>query len=214
MKQLNKFMIIVLVAIGAFAIVIDISSLEFKEGFGPTEATQLFSGLFLIALILERALEVFIATWRGPEGSVLQDAVTREKTTLVRLKEENILLATSGTAAQKKAKAGEIDTTVESLDSAEDKLQPYKAETKRIALAAALTMGLLISIVGVRSLEGMVTKDSLDDFEGFQATLFALLDIFLTGALLAGGSEGIHKITQAFTDFFEASSKKAKSPGE
>jgi hypothetical protein len=32
----------------------------------------------------------------------------------------------------------------------------------------------------------------------------------LTGGLIAGGSEGIHKFTQVFTDFLEATSKQVK----
>ena len=43
---------------------------------------------------------------------------------------------------------------------------------------------------------------------------FTFTDILITGALIAGGSEGIHKITTVLSNFLESQAKMAKKKGE
>lgn len=43
-----------------------------------------------------------------------------------------------------------------------------------------------------------------------QILAFNMVDICLTGGVIAGGSEGIHKLTQVFTDFMESSSQRIR----
>lgn len=47
-----------------------------------------------------------------------------------------------------------------------------------------------------------------------QGIAFRFLDVALTGALIAGGSEGIHKITQVFTTFLEVTVDITKQQSE
>jgi hypothetical protein len=44
-----------------------------------------------------------------------------------------------------------------------------------------------------------------------QAQWFSAADVFLTGAVLGGGSDGLHKLISVFTDFLGATSAKVKA---
>ncbi len=55
-------------------------------------------------------------------------------------------------------------------------------------------MGMLVSFAGVHALSGILSKDVVD-----AGTLFKILDIPITGAMIAEGSERIHRIAKAFT---------------
>jgi hypothetical protein len=72
----------------------------------------------------------------------------------------------------------------------------------------------MISGVGVRSLDTLlvpVQQGALNS--GIQGALFRCLDVLLTGGLIAGGSDGIHKITQLASTFFEETRNGIKDRG-
>ena len=68
----------------------------------------------------------------------------------------------------------------------------------------------MVSAVGFRSLQTLVDPASLAALPGVQRFIFGLLDVFLTGGLIAGGSDGIHKIAQVFYDFMDATAERAR----
>jgi hypothetical protein len=43
--------------------------------------------------------------------------------------------------------------------------------------------------------------------------LFNVLDVLITGAILSGGADAIHKIVATFTTFMEATKMRAKGAG-
>jgi len=96
------------------------------------------------------------------------------------------------------------------LDRAE-----HKSRTRKIALWIALFMGLLISGVGIRALETLIvlkeyTPEKQPLFYDGQVCIFRVLDTILTGGLIAGGSDGIHKLTLVFTVFLEETRNQIK----
>lgn len=94
-----------------------------------------------------------------------------------------------------------------------DKLQ-YTTKTQQIALYSALAIGLLISISGIRIICTFVEIPSVNSENGFneiQLNIFYILDIFLTGGLLAGGSDNIHKIMETFRAFLDLTTKSSTS---
>jgi len=169
------------------------------KNFTQTEVLQLLTALFLIALFLERALEVFLTTWRGPAAADKQLAVE-----IARRKVDAVKGATTGLKDDQSkdplAEAHEV------LAVAERDRTSYRSVTQQYALWAGLTVGLLVSAAGIRTLQPLVDSTKLPGDQRF----FHLMDAFLTGGLLAGGSEGIHKITQVFTNFMEATANKPK----
>ncbi|MEM9482455.1 MAG: hypothetical protein AAGA83_02070 [Cyanobacteria bacterium P01_F01_bin.116] len=136
--------------------------------------------LLLIALFLERVLELYKLSYLAPEKERLAAEVEQCQLRLETL--------SSGTSDR-------IQTAQQSLFKAEDSLRLYKSAMRRNLLQTAIAFGLLIGLVGVRSLEGafyIPKPESTLDF--FRCYLFRLLDLILTAGLIAGGSEGIHGI--------------------
>ena len=204
------------------------NSVTFRT-FGMNEVSQLLTLLVLVSLFLERALEVFINTWRLPGEERLDneiqnnERVIEEKRGLRETKIENPpQIMTRETEVSKDPITLTQSTQFTKIPEGADKLttelnleliklktnqqlrSAYKSQTRKIALWTALSVGLLISGVGVRSLDTLlqpVPQSAMNS--GIQSLVFRCLDVLLTGGLITGGSDGIHKITQLATTFFE-----------
>lgn len=90
----------------------------------------------------------------------------------------------------------------------------YKARTRRVAFAGAVLLCLTISAMGVRALEQLVDPPVLARFTDSQFRVFRTVDVALTGLLLAGGADGLHKIVSLFlnqVDKLKAQTKGARS---
>jgi hypothetical protein len=171
--------------------------LAFRD-FGTADILQLLTGLFVVSLLLERSLEVFVTTWRGPGTADLDLKVGKRRNELEEIK---------------KVPGGNVADAAANLARAEEERTKYKSDTQRGALWTGLTFGLLVSAVGVRSLQTLVDGATLSKASHVQVIGFHLMDVLLTGGLIAGGSEGIHKITQVFTNYMEISAKRIKDTG-
>ena len=141
-----------------------------------TALTQL-GVLYIVALFVERALEVLIKAWRG-EGKI-------------RLEQ------------QLNAAAVDDPTRIT------DKLEEYRAGTQRRALLVGLTLGILVSVSGVRLLAPIFQFDGAIGWT-FQKAVFYFTDIVITAGLIAGGSSSIHELMALIDDFLKASRKRAK----
>ena len=135
--------------------------------------------LYIVALFVERALEVLIKAWRQGGRILLEEEIRSE--------------------TDDQAKAGK-----------EKKLEQYKAGTQRRALLAGFTLGILVSLAGVRLL-GPIFDVSGVGVSGFQAAVFQFADIVITAGLIAGGSATIHELMALIDDFLKASRKRAKA---
>jgi hypothetical protein len=167
--------------------------LTFKD-FGVAEVGKLFTTLFVVALLAERALEIFIGTWRNPRAMELELEV---ETCGKRLAEPQ----TQGD----RAALGETRTR---LEEAKRELLKYRCATRQIALRVGLVLGFLVSGVGVHALDALVTLSGSDSAHG---TAFHLVDGLLTGGVIAGGSEGIHRLATVFDNFMTSTAKRAKA---
>ena len=146
------------------------------------ELTAILTPLIIVSLFMERALEVFVTAWRQTERD-------------------------------------QLDLACESpeIDGAERDLRrrlatAHRGQTRCVALLASVTLGVLVSALGLRALEHLVDADMLAALAHWQRVAFTLLDVTITGALLAGGSEGLHKVIATFTTFMEQSSRRMRSP--
>lgn len=145
------------------------------------EAIELLQRLLLLSLLLERAQEVVVATWRDP-GKGRLELITAD------LRRQ---LQTEDDAAR--------DSRLEAIARNEALIRDYRAGTARLARALGFAAGLTISALGVRILSDVVGVPG-GGAHGVQALLFQAFDIGLTGALLAGGSDGIHQLVGLITD--------------
>jgi hypothetical protein len=185
--------------------------------------------LALVSLFLERALEVFINTWRRPREEELDNEIQNNQRVIAEKKElreakieqpQGILkaretpvvgepgqvmteVAVQSIPAETTKLTDALEKELAHLKENEQARSAYKATTRKIALWTALVFGLLISGVGVRSLDTLVQPVQGSLYSGIQSLVFRCLDVLLTGGLIAGGSDGIHKITQLFTTYFE-----------
>ncbi len=169
--------------------------LEFKPNF-LEEGQRLITSLFLVAVFLERALEVFVVTWRGPESNRLDAEIS--------LISEQIALEAARSGSSEKLLQLQRD-----LAAKQRKRISYKSDTQRMALWGGLLMGVLIGVAGLRVLSSLLAN--LDQLQGLQAIVFRITDVLLTGGLLAGGSEGIHKIYKVYSEFMDATANRAKA---
>jgi hypothetical protein len=69
----------------------------------------------------------------------------------------------------------------------------YKATTQRYALPFGLMLGLLIAAFGIRALSQFVDAAGKESNPA-ELAWFQIADITFTGALLAGGSDPIHRV--------------------
>ena len=82
--------------------------------------------------------------------------------------------------------------------------EEYRMQTRSAALWLGLLIGLLVSAVGVRVLHELVVSE----LQGTQALYFTAVDILLTGCLISGGSDVLHKIAERYNNFMALSEKK------
>lgn len=199
------------------------------QPFGVDDVTRLLTLLALIALFLERALEVFVNTWRGPREEELNNEIDNNRRVIeekrglreTKIEQPQGMVRTTETEVsedpQKVTKeesvhaipaetgklTAEVNLELVKLKTNEQLLSAYKSQTRKFAMWTALLVGWLISGVGVRSLDALVQPVQGALYSGVQSLLLHVLDVFLTGGLIAGGSDGIHKITQLFSTYFE-----------
>jgi len=167
------------------------------------EVTQLLTSLILVALFLERAMEVFITVLRGPEAKLLEAELRgaqREKIALNKTPQ--------GTPGLEEKMANNLVRE----STCQKNFTQYKSVTQRYALWAGFIAGLAISLVGVRTLNTLITPESYAALGAQQKNFFDAFDILISGGLIAGGSDGLHKILQVFLDFIDLTSSRINTP--
>jgi hypothetical protein len=162
----------------------------------------LIAKLIVIALFMERAQEFFVELWRGAERD--------KKLHYIEIQEERITDAKAQGASK-----DELEQARSKLADLRLDLRKYRSITMRVALWSSFLLGLLISAVGIRSLTPLVEVSGMT---GARESLFIGVDIILTSCLIAGGSEGLHKIMKLYNRFMDHSEivldKKAKKVKE
>ena len=161
-----------------------------------THATSFLAVAVMISLFMERALEVFVGVWRNPN-------LVHYEAELERI-------------GQQLQEPGLTQATAEALRSKQHwftvRRLHYKLGTQKRALWASFVAGLLISLAGLRCLAGLVQLQPADGtvIEPFQKFLFHFVDVLLTGGLIAGGSEGLHKIAQVYATMIDTTNKRLR----
>ncbi len=136
------------------------------------DVTVLFGLLSLVALVIERSVEVIMAAWRGPQKKTLENAII---------------------AAMNLLPKSQVD-----LDKAKADKEQFSAETRSLTLLTSLVLGILVGVLGLRVLQPLVDPVVFKSMSTTQISFFTAVDAFLTGALLGGGADGIHNILDTF----------------
>jgi hypothetical protein len=156
--------------------------------FTVQDVARLLTPLVLTALFIERALEVLLTPWRGKEADQLAGKM-----------EEAKKLVEQGNAQFQ-----------QNLSQARVDLVAYKAETRQVAFLSALALGIVVSALGIRGLEPFFEPNAFGKLPPAQHSLLRGVDVLLTGALLGGGADGLHKLVSVFTNYMDTSAKKIK----
>lgn len=183
------FLAVLLAALGLVVCKLTVPSAIALKSFEPQAVMGLLTWLFTVALFIERAVEVIVMILRDAGADALQAKVDAAQAQV--------------TAAQKADP--QAPATSQALVDASAALGAYRAVTKEIALCIGLVLGVLVGLAGVRALGSVVAAPANDP-------LFTAVDILITGALLAGGSEGVHQMANVFTNFMQSLAAKAKTP--
>lgn len=163
------------------------TSLAFNAS--PQATLGLLSSLFVITLIVERAVEVVMLVFRDQRAdSYVEDANSAEQS--LKAFAQNLGL-------------GDKAALEVAFSKAQKRLLQYRAETKEIAQILSFTFGIIISLAGIRILDQLLQNPSS------AGRLFGFFDIVITGLVIAGGSEGIHQVANVFTDFMGSLSARA-----
>ncbi|MBE9066614.1 hypothetical protein IQ260_08105 [Leptolyngbya cf. ectocarpi LEGE 11479] len=158
------------------------------------------SVLIIVALFLERALEVYKLSYFSQKKECLTAQMRQRQLEL-----DALLLMSSEDISKSEA----VQESKERLFKAEENLQVHQDYTRQSILQVAIAFALLLSAVGLRSLEGIVQYPLPETTpEIFRLYLFRVLDVSLTAGLIAGGSEGLHSIIKKLYSFFPDASQQ------
>ena len=147
------------------------------------EFLQLMLPLVMVALFIERVLEVFLTSWRAESAGKLKQRASN-------------------------ARNKRLDTDAPSAE--EEEQTKHQSDTRRIAFVAGTTLGVIVAALGLRLLEMFVDPAMFETLPHLQQRLFRTTDVLMTGAVLGGGSDALHQLVLVFTNFFQSAAGRAQ----
>lgn len=155
---------------------------------------NLLGTLFLLAVFVERTQEVFVATWRSIGRARIKDEIAS-------IDDEIANFASDG-------KPDELKTLQARRRAAATRFSEYRFETRKRTFLLGVVIGTLIALFSPTVLSVTLVVDQGVCSDATASTgacawflVFRALDIFLTGLLIGGGSEAIHKVIALFLDY-------------
>jgi hypothetical protein len=209
MKKLDIVVLVLFVGITTAAVLTCPDAVNFRELPIATVLQMLVSVAF-VAAVLERALEVFLTAWRGPDAANFDLKLQHSSNEVKRLSDAVNAALKRQDADSVTAQSGEWREALKASKNAQEERTKYKSATQRLALWVGLVFGLIVAGVGFRILHTLVDQTAFANLSRFQQGAFRWTDILLTGGLIAGGSDGIHKLAEVYTSFMETTTKRAK----
>jgi hypothetical protein len=170
---------------------------------------QTFGGLALAALFVERVVEVFVAIWQDPQvdgleqAAQFQQAIQADRRKDIGELEAKLAkpgldpAAIAALRAKLQEKETELDRAEREAEKIDERMVGFKATTRRLATCIALLVGVITAAVGFRILSNLVSLDGLSKAES-QYSWFVVVDVLITGAVLAGGSKAIHQLFNVY----------------
>jgi len=185
------------IAIGFLGVSIywDFRPFEFKP-FHSGNTFGMITKLMLISAFMERTMEFFISVWRKTEKIHMLKEVESYKKEIAEME--------VGSPSRKEKNAG--------VEILKREIREYTGQTMRISMWISFVFGIAISAAGVRAIEPLFSIDiaALEIKNVAQYHVFFFVDILLTGGLISGGSEGLHKIASTYNNFWDSTAKRAR----
>ncbi len=191
--------IVALVVLAALGSSFTGSPLSFRDEIW-THVVSLLGGLAAVSIFLERSIEVFLSAFRASGADCLDSAIETAQ------KEYDQLRTAAG------AGTGLLEAK-KNLDDAQQRRTDYRNRSRIYALWGGLFGGTLISLVGLRTLSLILAKETYPT-TGWRGCVFVAIDVLLSGALIAGGSDAINKVTKLYSTVMESAGKKVQAAAE
>ena len=153
-----------------------------------TAAVSQLGVLFVIALFLERALEVYVSAWRRGRREAIE--ALRDRVA----------------ALEADPSSGSSRPQVQNLEIL---LRRYRAHTRQVTTSISIIAASVIALCGPRLLNGVFKFSETPP--DMQLILIDSVDILLTAGLIGGGAAAFHPMIAAITDFFQASRSQLKT---
>ncbi|MDR3458532.1 MAG: hypothetical protein P4N60_13865 [Verrucomicrobiae bacterium] len=190
MKTTAGIVIVILTIVGSLLIAIFWKTPDpvvFKP-MGRDSVLGTLTWLFVVALFIERAVEVIVSTCRDADADVL---------------EHNVTTAQAKIDAQTKVTPGSVPY-LDPLHGAQKEMLKYRSETKQFAMCVSFILSIFVALAGVRTFGSIVETYPAGNW------LFSAADIIVTGAVLAGGTDAIHQMMNVVMNFLNQAADKAK----
>ncbi len=139
---------------------------------------QVLAPLFLVAGFVERAVEVMLTGLRGNESDRLGVEVDH---------------ATAYFQVHPTPQAAQ------QLKALQHLLTAFKSDSRELAFLLSTGLGIGAALCGIRGMAGLLATTPAQT----PSPAFTTLDILLTGIVIGGGADGIHKIVQPVLDFVQ-----------
>lgn len=174
----------------------------------PDKVGTVLTSLMFVALLIERAVEVFVSPITADEKQNLISEQAQLRATVADLKAR---LAPPPSAANPTpqppdaVQAATIQTAIDTLQVTDKdlatRINVIDKKTQKIALSFSVPISFVVALAGVRSFApfiGHTMPPAGATASPAQLALFTAADVVLTAGLLAGGADGIHKILDRF----------------
>ena len=187
---------------------------------------DLLTPIFIIALFVERALEVFVATGRKIEQTEKEKAVQQSEAKIAQLNARMAAfqsqLDAPGAARLSPSEISAIQARRENIANlmpdaqrrerhARVAFEKHRSETRRITFVVGAAFGLVIALGGIRGVAPLIDLQAVSVWSGLQEVVFHSVDVILTAGLLAGGASGIHQIISTFGAYTTQTRRKAET---
>ena len=155
---------------------------------------SILGSLFVLVLLIERTVEIFISIWR--EGNRKE-------------KETQVAAFRAKVQAVDRQNTAMLDEANNGLATAEKDLIQHQAGTQKRAFWLSYALGVLVCAAGVGVFNSILAVDFTGEVSGHEKLLRGM-DIILTAGLLGGGSDAFHQFVTAITTFFQKTKEKLK----
>lgn len=212
-------LVVLVLTIVAWAVIPD-KQLLGTTAFKPTTydgMVDILMPILVIALLVERAVQVFISTSREIGRDGLDRRLEKAQAKIIQLNERSrafqsqldSLAAERMTEAQKADVHVRMENVANIIPSAQREerdaqaeVDNYRSKTGRLSFFVSAVFGFVVGLAGMRVLTPMVLMDPVK-LGGLERFAFFGLDVVLTAALIAGGASGIHQIISVFRVYTE-----------
>lgn len=156
------------------------SPLTFHE---TSKVGSILLPILFMSLLLERSLDVFLTATRQADSQKLEREI---QDLTAKIFDENGVLN------------DENSSELAVLTEKKERLAQRRFETRLLALWVSLYAGVLLGCIGFRTLGGLIPPESLAGLGPVRYAIFRVCDLLLTGGVIAGGGEGVHKLMEGY----------------